>query len=58
MFIGTLLLAEATSLPELFTTVNSIKRGVPELAAGNIFALSFTDLFYFRARFLGTADLP
>ena len=37
MFVGTLLLAGATSLPELFTTLNSINLGVPELAAGNIF---------------------
>lgn len=37
MFVGTLLLAGATSLPELFTTLNSLNLGVPELAAGNIF---------------------
>jgi cation:H+ antiporter len=37
MFIGTLLLAGATSLPELFTTLSAIREQVPELAAGNIF---------------------
>jgi len=37
MFVGTLLLAGATSLPELFTTLNSLNQGVPELAVGNIF---------------------
>lgn len=37
MFIGILLLAGATSLPEVLTTVNSLSQGVPNLAAGNLF---------------------
>ncbi len=37
MFIGTLLLSTATSLPELLTTFNAISQAVPNLAAGNIF---------------------
>lgn len=37
MFIGTLLLAGATSLPELLTTINSLEQAVPNLAAGNVF---------------------
>ncbi|MBN1135183.1 MAG: sodium:calcium antiporter [Anaerolineae bacterium] len=36
MFIGVLLLAGATSLPELLTTINSFGQGVPGLAAGNM----------------------
>ncbi len=36
MFIGVLLLAGATSLPELFTSISSIERGEPNLAAGNL----------------------
>jgi cation:H+ antiporter len=36
MFIGVLLLAGATSLPELLTTINSFNQGVPGLAAGNL----------------------
>jgi cation:H+ antiporter len=36
MFIGILLLAGATSLPELLTTINSLSQGVPNLAAGNL----------------------
>jgi cation:H+ antiporter len=44
MFVGTLLLAGATSLPELFTTLNSINLGVPELAAGNIFGSSMFNM--------------
>ncbi|NIN69258.1 MAG: hypothetical protein GTO63_32165 [Anaerolineae bacterium] len=44
MFIGTLLLAGATSLPELFTTLTSINQQVPELAAGSIFGSSMFNM--------------
>jgi cation:H+ antiporter len=44
MFVGTLLLAGATSLPELFTTLNSINQGVPTLAAGSIFGSSMFNM--------------
>jgi cation:H+ antiporter len=36
LFVGTLLLAGATSLPELLTSINSLSQGVPDLAAGNL----------------------
>lgn len=36
MFIGLLLLAGATSLPEVLTTISSMNQGVPNLAAGNL----------------------
>ncbi len=36
MFIGTILLSLATSLPELLTTISSISQAVPSLAVGNI----------------------
>ena len=36
MFVGVLLLAGATSLPELLITINSFGQGVPGLAAGNM----------------------
>ncbi len=36
MFVGLLLMAGATSLPEVLTTFNSISQGVPNLAAGNL----------------------
>ena len=60
MFIGTLLLAGATSLPELLTTINSINQEVPDLAVGNIFGscmfnmfmLGVLDLLYRKARIL------
>ena len=60
MFIRTLLLAGATSLPELPTTINSISQNVPDLAVGNIFGscmfnifmLGVLDLLYQKARIL------
>jgi cation:H+ antiporter len=45
MFVGTLLLAAATSLPELLTTINSINQAVPDLAAGNIFGSCMFNMF-------------
>ena len=65
MFIGMLLLAAATSLPELLTTINSIQIGVPNLAAGNlfgsntfnIFLLAIIDLAFFRQRLLRGAAM-
>jgi len=36
MFVGVVLLAGATSLPELLTTISSFGQGVPGLAAGNL----------------------
>lgn len=60
MFIGTLLLAGATSLPELLTTINALGQDVPNLAAGNLFGsnmfnmllLALLDLFKQDARVL------
>lgn len=60
MFIGTLLLAGATSLPELLSAVNAIQLDVPDLAAGsmlgsnmiNMFLLGLLDLIYRQARIL------
>jgi cation:H+ antiporter len=60
MFVGTLLLAGATSLPELLTSISSIRLGVPNLAAGNmlgsnmfnIFVLALLDMLFRQARIL------
>jgi cation:H+ antiporter len=60
MFVGTLLLAGATSLPELLTTINSLGQHAPNLAAGNLFGsctfnmllLAILDLAYWRAHIL------
>ena len=45
MFVGTLLLAGATSLPELLTTINSLNQDVPNLAAGNMFGSNMFNMF-------------
>ena len=60
MFVGALLLAGATSLPELLTTINSFGQGVPGLAAGNMLGsnmfnmllLAVLDLLNQQARIL------
>ena len=65
MFIGLLLLAGATSLPELLTTINSLSQGVPNLAAGNLlgsnlfnmFLLAILDLMHRNERILRKAAL-
>jgi len=58
MFVGTLLMAAATSLPEVLTTISSVRSGVPDLAAGNLFGsnmfnmllLAVLDLVHNRRR--------
>lgn len=65
MFIGVLLLAGATSLPELLTTISSLSQGVPNLAAGNLlgsnlfnmFMLAVLDLLHRKERILRKAAL-
>ena len=52
MFVGTLLLAGATSLPELLTSINSLSQGVPDLAAGNLMGSNMFNMFL-----LGVLDL-
>ncbi len=65
MFVGTLLMAGVTSLPELLTTINSLAQGVPNLAAGNLlgsnmfnmFVLAILDILHNRQRILRKAAL-
>ncbi len=45
MFIGTLLMAGATSLPELLSGINAIRQDVPNLAAGSMFGSSMFNMF-------------
>lgn len=60
MFIGLVLMAGATSLPELLTTINAFQQGIPDLAAGNLFGsnmfnmllIGLIDVFFFRMRVL------
>ena len=64
MFVGTLLLAGATSLPELLTAINAIEQDVPNLTVGNIFGssmfnmfiLAALDLVYWRTRIMQRLD--
>ena len=63
-FIGTTLVALVTSLPELVTTLTAARIGADDMAIGNLFgsnlfnmfALGFTDLFFFQGRFLSVID--
>jgi cation:H+ antiporter len=65
MFIGVLLLAGATSLPEVLTMISSLAQGVPNLAAGNLlgsnmfnmFLLAILDMMHRRDRILRKAAL-
>lgn len=65
MFIGVLLMAGATSLPEVLTSINSIQAGLPNLAAGNLlgsnmfnmFLLAVLDLIHQQTRILRRAAL-
>jgi cation:H+ antiporter len=65
MFIGILLLARATSLPEVLTTISSLAQGVPNLADGNLlgsnmfnmFPLALLDLLHRKDRILRKAAL-
>jgi len=60
MFIGLVLLAAATSLPELLTSIVALREGLLNLAAGNLlgsnmmnmFLLVVLDLIFFRRRIL------
>ena len=44
-FIGTILVAMATSLPELITSISAISQNLPNLAAGNLFGSSMFNMF-------------
>jgi len=60
MFVGLILMAAATSLPELLATINSFQQGIPDLAAGNLFGsnmfnmllIAIIDIVFFRMRVL------
>ena len=45
VWIGSVLLAGATSLPELTTDVAAVRLGVPDLAAGDLFGSSLANMF-------------
>ncbi len=45
LFIGTILIAGATSLPEVLTSVNSLQLNAPNLAAGNLLGSNMFNMF-------------
>lgn len=65
MFIGLLLLAGATSLPEVLTSISSLQQNAPNLAAGNLlgsntfnmFLLAIIDIAFRNRRILRSAAL-
>jgi cation:H+ antiporter len=52
LWIGVVLMAAATSLPEVFTTVSAAWMDAPDLAAGDLFGAGLTNMFT-----LGLIDL-
>lgn len=64
LWVGSILLAAATSLPELATDVAAVRMGAPDLAAGDLFGsslanmliLAVIDLLPPRGRVLRSAD--
>ena len=44
VWIGSILLAGATSLPELTTDISAVRLGVPDLAAGDLFGSSLANM--------------
>ena len=44
VFVGTIFLAAATSLPELIASISSFRAGVPNLAAGNFFGSNMVNV--------------
>lgn len=63
IFIGVLLMAGATSLPEVLTSINAVNQNTPDIAAGNLLGsnafnmllLAFLDLMYRKKRLLRKA---
>lgn len=65
LFVGTILLAGATSLPELIASISAFQQGVPDLAAGNflgsnmvnIVLLALVDLLNYQVPLLRSVAL-
>lgn len=65
LFMGVLLLAGVTSLPEVFTSINAVSQGFPNLAAGNLLGsnsfnmllLAVLDIIFRKKRILRNAAL-
>ena len=49
LWVGSLLLAAATSMPELATDVSAVRLGAPDLAAGDLFGSSLANMLILAA---------
>lgn len=49
LWVGTILVAVATSLPELVTNLTAVSRDLPELAGGNILGANMVNMFTLAA---------
>ncbi len=58
VFVGTVFLAGATSLPELIASVSSFRAGVPNLAAGNLFGSNMVNVLLLALVDLITFQVP
>jgi cation:H+ antiporter len=58
VFVGTIFLAGATSLPELIASVSSFQAGVPNLAAGNLFGSNMVNMLLLALVDLMTFQVP
>ncbi len=52
LWIGVVLIARATSLPEIFTDINAARIGAPDLAVGDLFGSNMANMLI-----LGLVDL-
>jgi cation:H+ antiporter len=58
VFVGTIFLAGATSLPELIASVSAFQAGVPNLAAGNLFGSNMVNMLLLALVDLITIQVP
>ncbi|MCP4424365.1 MAG: sodium:calcium antiporter, partial [Chloroflexi bacterium] len=58
VFVGTIFLAGATSLPELIASVSSFQIGAPNLAAGNLFGSNMVNVLLLALVDLITFQVP
>jgi cation:H+ antiporter len=58
LFVGTIFLAGATSLPEIIASISSFQSGVPNLAAGNLFGSNMVNMLLLALVDLLTFQVP
>ena len=58
LFVGTILLAGATSLPELITSISSFRLGAPDLAAGSFFGSNLVNMLLLALVDLANYQVP